>query len=650
MTSSAADVFVSYKAEDRRRVEPLVAALEAEGCSVWWDAHIGGGTHWREDIQDHLDAAKCVIVAWTKRSVGHDGDFVRDEASEARRRGTYLPVRLEAVEPPLGFREVQALSLHGWKGDRSDPRFRAVAEAVRSRITGTEAAHVPAHFAEPRVSRRAVVAGGAGVAAVAAAGGWLLLKPSAANARRIAVLPFANLSANQDQAYFAEGVAEELRGALSRIGLEVIGRASSDAVKDLDTKAAASKLGVANILTGSVRRSPEMIRVNAQLVSGKDGVERWAESYDRAPGDAIKIQSDIAANVAQALSIALGQAGRAAITLGGTADSVAQDLFLQARKLFREADGPEAIRRSLALIDAALARDPNYADAHVEKALTLVALTQNFPSSPDETAAQVAEAEAAAKRATMLAPKLGSAYVALGRVEQSRINFRSMLENVKQALALSPEDPNVLLYSCREVAAMGDGQEGLRLSDRAIGLDPLNGRAYVRKTQILFFLRRYPESIEAGRKALALAPGLFNAHIIIGYSLLLLRRPAEAMAEFRAMPADDPFRLTGEALAAARTGDAAGAERTMARMKQLFGAAASYQYGEILCAVGEQGPRPRRAGERGQGKGPRIERAEAGLVPRSDPERPALHGFAPETELPLMIAAMSAFHPFRTLA
>ena len=107
-------------------------------------------------------------------------------------------------------------------------------------------------------------------------------------------------------------MAEELRSALSRIGLQVIGRNSCDAVKDLDIKTAAAKLDVANILTGSVRRSPETIRVNAQLVSGSDGVERWAQSYDRAPGDAIKIQSDIAANVAQALSIALGQAGRAA--------------------------------------------------------------------------------------------------------------------------------------------------------------------------------------------------------------------------------------------------------------------------------------------------------------------------------------------------
>jgi TolB-like protein len=276
MTKPATDVFLSYKGEDRTRLQPLVEALEADGITVWWDAHIGGGTNWRQDIQEHLDAAKCVIVVWSKRSVGPEGEFVRDEASRARRRGTYLPVRIDDVETPLGFGEVQALSLKGWKGDRADPRFLALVHAVQERVTGAEVAHHPTHQAPPQISRRAVVAGGA--VAVAATGGWLLLKPSAANAKRIAVLPFANLSGDQAQAYFSDGIAEELRSALTRIGMQVIGRASSDAVKDLDTKTAAAKLGVANILNGSVRRSPDTIRVNAQLVSGSDGVERWAQT------------------------------------------------------------------------------------------------------------------------------------------------------------------------------------------------------------------------------------------------------------------------------------------------------------------------------------------------------------------------------------
>ena len=129
MACPAPDVFLSYKAEDRARLKPLVEALEAEGFTVWWDAQIGGGTNWHEDIEQHLDAAKCVLVAWSKRSVGHDGHFVRDEARRAQRRDAYVPVCLDPVDPPLGFGEIQALPLKGWKGDRGDARFQAVADA-----------------------------------------------------------------------------------------------------------------------------------------------------------------------------------------------------------------------------------------------------------------------------------------------------------------------------------------------------------------------------------------------------------------------------------------------------------------------------------------------------------------------------------------
>ncbi|MEO7654522.1 MAG: TIR domain-containing protein, partial [Sphingomicrobium sp.] len=303
------EVFVSYKAEDRARLTPLVAALEAEGFDVWWDAHIGGGTDWREEIQQHLDAARCVIVAWSTRSVGSEGRFVRDEASAAQQAGSYVPIKIDAVKPPLGFGEMQAIDFVGWKGKRSDPRFLALIDAVKAHIDGTTPVARKIAIAAPAISRRTAIAGGVGVLAVAGVGGWALLKPGAAAAStRIAVMSFSNMSGDPGQAYFSDGIAEELRGALSRVGMQVIGRASSDAVTDLDTRAAAAKLGVAHILTGSVRRSPETIRVGAQLVNGKDGVEKWAQNYDRAPGDTIKIQSDIAEQVAGALSIALGAA------------------------------------------------------------------------------------------------------------------------------------------------------------------------------------------------------------------------------------------------------------------------------------------------------------------------------------------------------
>ena len=588
VAGQAADVFVSYKAEDRSRLAPLVDALEAEGFSVWWDAQIGGGAHWREDIQEHLESAKCVIVAWSKRSVGHDGHFVRDEANRAQRRGVYVPVRLDPVEPPLGFGEVQAISLKGWHGDRSDPRFVALADTVRECITGEHIAHHPGPRDKTGISRRAVVGGGIGVGAVAvtAAGGWLLLKPSTANAKRIAVLPFANLSNDPEQAYFSEGVAEELRTALSRIGMQVIGRTSSDAVKDLDAKVAAGKLGVANILTGSVRRSPQMIRINAQLVSGSDGVERWAQSYDRAPGDVIKIQTDIAENVAEALSIALGQVGRAALTLGGTSDSIAQDLILQSKQLSRQASGAETNRRRIELAEQAIVRDPNYAEAYAEKANALWGLATNYPT--DEAVSQLAQADAAARKAVTLAPGLASAHLALANVAEGRLDFASALREAKRSLALSPEDADMLGNVARLIGRLESAQDALRLVQRAIALDPLNARLYYRKTEALVFLGRYADAIEPGRKALQLSPKYTNTHLLLGDAMLLAGQPAKAKAHYEALGADDPFSLARLSLLAARTGDRAGAERTMAQLRQQVGAAASYQYGEIYAQLGDK--------------------------------------------------------------
>ena len=91
------DVFLSYKAEDRPRLRQLVVALEADGLSLWWDAQIEGGATWRQSIQEQLDAARCVVVVWSKRSVGPEGRFVHDEATRAQHRGVYLPILIDPV-------------------------------------------------------------------------------------------------------------------------------------------------------------------------------------------------------------------------------------------------------------------------------------------------------------------------------------------------------------------------------------------------------------------------------------------------------------------------------------------------------------------------------------------------------------------------
>ena len=307
-------------------------------------------------------------------------------------------------------------------------------------------------------------------------------------------------------------------------------------------------------------------------------------------------------------------------------------------------------RKSLALLDAALARDPNYADAYVAKADAHMSLGTNYPTSPADKERHVAQAEAAARRAVALAPKLGSAYAMLAFIDQSRQDFAGSLRHMSQALALSPEDPNVLAVAPRILPWIGDGQEALRLADRLIALDPLNGVAYRRKSEVLLVLRRYPQSIEAGRRALELAPNAFSAHSWIGQSLALLGQHAEARAEFQRMPADDGFRLKGEAIVAARTGDSAAAKRTMARLKQLMGAAYSYQYGGNLCAARRQGPRLCRIRQCDRGEGFGAHLSEEGPLHRPDPQRSAICGLAQAVELPLRLAANGSFPPIPAIS
>jgi len=130
------EIFISYKREDEARVVLLVRALEGAGLSVWWDRGLPGGESWRGQIQNALDAAKCVIVVWTHGSVGPAGDFVRDEAAHAKRRGILVPIRLDKIDPPLGFGEIQAIDLTYWKGSTRDPFFQDLRAAVTARLAG----------------------------------------------------------------------------------------------------------------------------------------------------------------------------------------------------------------------------------------------------------------------------------------------------------------------------------------------------------------------------------------------------------------------------------------------------------------------------------------------------------------------------------
>jgi TolB-like protein len=583
------DVFVSYKAEDRKRVRPLVDALEADGLSVWWDAQIGGGDEWRRSIERELDAAKCVLVIWSKRSTAPEGRFVRDEASRAMERGVYLPVRIDNVRLPLGFGETQALSLAGWKGSRDDGRYQAVLAAARAITQGELHAHQAHHF-ESSISRRGVLAGGAAAAAAAGVGGWFLLKPGSAEASTsIAVLPFANLSSDPGQLYFSDGLAEELRSALARAGLQVVGRTSSEAVKNADAETAARELGVGNILTGSVRRSPSTIRVSAQLIKGSNGLERWSQDYDRKPGDELTIQSDIAGNVAQALSVTLGRAAKAALTVGGTSNAAAQDLYLKARAQLRTGDSEASYRQVIGLLDSAITLDPKFAEAFAWKSLAINFMTGSI-ASPSGFDAGYAQAVDAAKRSIALAPGLAVGHVALATAFEFQLNLPGALYEYRKADAL----PNVEVFSQLQqvifLARVGASAAALDLARRLQKQDPLNAAAYGREAYVLAYSKRYADAIPPARRAGQLAPAISRTHTLLGLCLMQLGRTADAKAEYSKASPDDIYRLTGESILSYRQGNRAAADQSLQQAQRVFGDSASYQYAEIYAQRGDLEP------------------------------------------------------------
>ena len=580
------DVFLSYKAEDRRRVLTLVQALEADGLSVWWDAHVGGGDDWRDSIQQHLDEARCVIVAWSKRSIGPDGHFVRDEATRAQRRHAYLPVRIDKVDPPLGFGETQALSLTGWSGDRSDPRYQAVLEAARAIISGTpRPSHPQIHG--PTFDRRTVVAGGAVTALTAGVGGWFLLKSGSSQASNsVAVLPFANLSGDPAQAYFSDGLAEELRTALSRIPeLKVMARNSSEKVRDDDIETAAQKLEVANILTGSVRRSPSMIRISTQLVDGRNGLERWSEAYDRPVGDTLSIQMDIAQKVATALSMRLAGNARATMALGGTNNPAAQDLLLQVTGK-GDVGNLAALERNLALLDAALKLDPNYAEAYARKAVLLMVKGGTYSTSAKDADLAHAVALATADRAIAIAPKMALGHAIRANVLRQRLEMRPALASAEHANSLPGNDPAVFGSISLLFAHIGRSADALRLSARLISLDPLNPGSHEGHAVNLYYARRYVEAAARARRSLEIAPDRERPRAFLGHSLLAQGNAAAADAEYRHLKPADYRRLVGQSVVAIRAGQRPAAFENLRQLERHHGDAVLYQNGQIYAQLG----------------------------------------------------------------
>ena len=526
MTSTTApDIFLSYSRTDLATAGKMAAALKAAGHDVWWDQALKSGEVYDQVTETALREARVVIVLWSKAAVA--SDWVRSEATVAMQRGALMPVMIEACQRPVMFELRQSADLIGWKGNARDPRLTAFLNDVARQLATPETSVSPP-AAPAAGSNRRMLIGGSAALVLASVGGFAAWRPWGARAddgtASVVVLPFANLSGDAGQAYFSDGLAEELRNALSQIvGLKVIGRASSERFRDsADLAGVAAELGVANVLTGSVRRSPTTVRIGAQLIDSKTGVEIWSQTYDRSPGDVLDIQSSIATSVVGALSPRLGKAA-GKLVVGGTDNVEAQALYFQVDA--NVSTDAASVAEGIARLNAAIALDPNYALAYSRKANLLATLSGREPD-PSQSRELHAQAAASARRAVEMAPKSGRALANYSTFELSQLNVRTAVAGAERAAQLEPGNPDAIAGAARSIFVVNPARAAV-LAGRAIALDPFSARAFHAHAEALFNLGRYDDAVIAARRALDLSNGV-RGRAELFESLVMLGRFAEA--------------------------------------------------------------------------------------------------------------------------
>jgi serine/threonine-protein kinase len=433
-----------------------------------------------------------------------------------------------------------------------------------------------------------MVGGGAAIALAAGVGAWEVLKPGKAKAANsVAVLPFANLSGDPHQDYFSDGIAEELRSALSRLpGLQVAGRISSEAVRNQDATSAARRLHVGHILTGSVRRGPGVVRISSQLIDGHNGLEQWSASYDRPEGNVLAIQTDIAENVVSALSVELGRADVQALTTGGTSDPEALDLYLRAVTQAQGDDSESSLRQANALLDAAIAQDGRFAKAFAARSRNLSYLA-DVGRSPEETKRGYAAAVASAQRAVTFAPRLPEGYAALADALYGQRKISAAMRAIQSGANLGPNELQLLQAAVTAFVAGGQTRRAIGYAERMVQIDPLNPLSHRRLYYALFYDRQYDRATSEAQQTLKLAPALWVPQYFIALCLIMKNDPQEAQRYLDVLPPDLTVRLAGEAIVAGRLGDRRRSDQKLEQLRSVYGDAASYQFAQAYAQRGE---------------------------------------------------------------
>jgi TolB-like protein len=332
--------------------------------------------------------------------------------------------------------------------------------------------------------------------------------PTTAGHNSIAVLPFVNISGKPDEDYFSDGMTEELLNVLAKIPkLSVVARTSVFEFKGKggDVREIGRKLGVSNIVEGSVRRDREQVRVTAQLVRVADGFHIWSETYDRKLESVFALQDEIAQRIGAALKLSLGfsppVAARAPI------DPEAYDEYLKGRALFRQrSDLPSAI----AHLKAAVAKAPEFAAAWSSLSLAYeVSFWYTAHMTPAIGAELLAGQAVAAERAVALEPDAATTEHALGNVARAQFKYAAAEQHYLRAMQLDPSYSDVREDYSEVLYEVGRLKDSMRAARQLVTLDPYFGIGWNRILRNAIALDRRAEVEEAVRQMRAISPGNF---------------------------------------------------------------------------------------------------------------------------------------------
>ena len=344
---------------------------------------------------------------------------------------------------------------------------------------------------------------------------FYLRRPTASALRvldkSIAVLPFENRSRDPDNVFFTDGVQDEILTDLAKIAeLKVISRTSVMQYKSgvaRNLREIAQQLGVANVVEGSVQRSGNRVRVNAQLIDARNDAHLWAQTYDRDLADVFAIQSEIAKAIADQLQAKLSPAEKNAIEQRPTSDLTAFDQYSRAKTLILTTSlnpSDKNLLQAIELLNGAVARDPSF---HAAFCQLVFAHDQLYSFSDDHTPARLAAAEAALQRAIELRPNAAETHLARGaHLSQAFRDYKGALSELEAARAGLANDPRILQFTGSILLHQGRPEEGLRALEQAVALDPRNPYMLSRLAISYECLRRYPEEKATLQRILEITP------------------------------------------------------------------------------------------------------------------------------------------------